>query len=374
MAEAVAVVALLAAFSVLRKVESPILRVPCDPGEFLHSGICCKLCPAGTHVEEFCTFPQTPRTCKSCIDGESYTDYDNGLQECFSCTDCKPGYKRIAPCTRKKNTECQCNDDYFRPEGLEECLKCKTRCPEGQVVIESCNATTDMKCGPPYPEASDSSSITNFIVACVFVLLFVLVVVIIYITWKLRKPSSGIKEVLEDSRHNLISDNNETINATTDATAVSLLPETVGGENLEMGSREQDNVLPNRPSVSSPLQVVCSNGSSGTYDVQRKLDTSRKELLKEAYFQIKNIVPSKDWNLLMRRCGLEDNDIDGIKNDYASDFGEQHYRMLKTLQDKYGTEPAFHKIFAGLQEMKLNGIYECLINELESKDLIIKET
>lgn len=76
----------------------------------------------------------------------------------------------------------------------------------------------------------------------------------------------------------------------------------------------------------------------------------------------------------MRKCGLSDNDIQSIKHDNAQHFDEQHYQMLKTLRDRNGVVAAFNKIFAGLQEMKLNGIYENLINELKSKDLIIKET
>lgn len=67
-----------------------------------------------------------------------------------------------------------------------------------------------------------------------------------------------------------IPDNNENVNSTTEATAASQdrLPETAERENLEMGRREQDYVLPNRPSVSSSLEVACSNGqSNGRNDV-----------------------------------------------------------------------------------------------------------
>lgn len=76
----------------------------------------------------------------------------------------------------------------------------------------------------------------------------------------------------------------------------------------------------------------------------------------------------------MRKCGLSHNDIRSIEHDYAQHFDEQHYQMLRTLRDRNGVVVAFDKIFAGLQEMDLNGIYENLINELKSKDLIIKET
>ncbi|XP_058014196.1 tumor necrosis factor receptor superfamily member 16-like isoform X2 [Ahaetulla prasina] len=340
MAEAMGMMAWLAALILLRKVESPPLWAHCEPGEFPYSGICCKLCPAGTHVEEFCTIPHTLGTCEACIDGENYTAYDNRLEHCLPCIECKSGFKMIAPCTSKKKIECQCNDGYFCPPGCEECVKCK-RCPKGQGIIESCNATTDTKCGPPYPGK-------------------------------------------EESTDHLIPDNNENVNSTTEATVASQdrLPETAERENLEMGNREQeDYVLPNRPSVPSSLEVVCSNGqSSERNDVQSsnkpavRFKASSMETLDEAYFQTKDIVGPDYWNTLMRKCGLSHNDMQSIEHDYAQHSDEQRYQMLRTLRDRNGVVEAFDKIFAALQKMKLNGIYENLINELKSKGLIIKET
>lgn len=75
----------------------------------------------------------------------------------------------------------------------------------------------------------------------------------------------------------------------------------------------------------------------------------------------------------MRKCGLIDNDIQNIFHDNAQNADEQHYQLLKTLRDRNGVVAAFQKIFAGLEEMNLNGIYENLINELKSKDLVIME-
>lgn len=79
------------------------------------------------------------------------------------------------------------------------------------------------------------------------------------------------------------------------------------------------------------------------------------------------------WRTLMRKCGFSDNDIDNIILDNAQNVDEQHYQLLKTLRDRNGVVAAFQKIFVGLEEMNLNGIYENLINELKSKDLIIME-
>ncbi|KAG8125716.1 hypothetical protein E2320_020908 [Naja naja] len=358
-----AMLACLAVLASLRKVESPPLRISCEPEEFPYSGICCKLCPAGTHVEEYCIFPNKFTKCKSCTDGQNFTEFENGLLQCLPCTECKPGYKMIAPCTRKKDAECQCNDGYFCPPGCQECVKCKAGCPEGQVMMESCNATTDMKCGPVYPEASAPSFAWVYIMPGVSLVL-ILVAGFIY---KWRRSSS-------------IPDGKENVNSAIEATAASQdrLPETAERENLEMDNREQD--LPNRLSVSS-LEVVCSSGqSSGRNDVQSsnkpavRIKTSHMETLEKAYFEIKDMVASNCWNTLMRKCGLSDNDIDNIKHDNSQHFDEQHHQMLKTLRDRNGVVAAFHKIFAGLEEMNLYGIYENILNELKHQDLIIKET
>ncbi|XP_015677559.1 tumor necrosis factor receptor superfamily member 10B [Protobothrops mucrosquamatus] len=395
---AVAVVTRLAVLALLSKVESPSLRNSCEPGEFLYSGICCKHCPAGTHVEEYCSSPHTQGICKHCTDGEDYTEYDNGLVKCLPCEECKSGYKMITPCTRKKNTECQCNDGYFCPQGCEECMKCKKRCPEGEVIVEHCNATTDTICGLPHAGASGSSFtwLYIFIGIGTGISVVVLLVWILYTgIWRKCKPVMGsppiwrkCKPVMkkaslekEKSTDHLIP-GNENVNSTTEAPAASedRLSEAAERENLEMGNREQDSVLPDRPSVSSLREVACSNGqSSGRNDVRRpnkpavRIKSSPMKTLEDIYFQIKDTLGPNYWRPLMRKCGFLDNDIDNIILDNAQNVDEQHYQLLKTLRDRNGVVAAFQKIFAGLEEMNLYGIYENLINELKSKDLIIME-
>ncbi|XP_013925180.1 PREDICTED: uncharacterized protein LOC106551579 [Thamnophis sirtalis] len=258
-------------------------------------------------------------------------------------------------------------------------MKCRTQCPEGQVVMKSCNATTDMKCGSPFPETSDSSFPSIYIgigvsIGVVF-LAIVIIGCLVYCLYKRRK-SKGMKE----SRDNLISDN-ENKNSKTEASAPpqDRLPETAEGEDLEM--REQDSFLPNRPSVSSSLEAACSNGqSSGGNNVQSsnnpavRFNTSCMEKLEKTYFQTRNIVLPDDWQRLMRKCGLSDVDLENIKHDNPQHSNERHYQMLRTLRDRKGVVPAFNKILDSLKEMHLNGIYENIMNELISEDLIINAT
>ncbi|KAL7992129.1 hypothetical protein Chor_016385 [Crotalus horridus] len=358
-----AVATCLAVLALLSKVESPSLRNSCDPKEFPYSGICCKLCPAGTHVEEYCSSPHTQGICKHCIDGENYTEYDNGLLKCLPCEECKPeqcvnivhvgklgnsvsGYKMITPCTRKKNTECQCNDGYFCPQGCEECMKCKKRSFRFLIYM-------------------DVHRYWCFIWNCV-----------------LRWDLIYMEKMQASKEERSVIPGNENVNSATEAPAASedRLSEAAERENLEMGNREQDSVLPDRPSVSSLHEVACSNGqSSGRNDVRRsnkpavRIKGSPVKTLEDIYFQIKDMLGSNYWKQLMRKCGLLDNDIQNIILDNAQNVDEQHYQLLKTLRDRNGVVAAFQKIFAGLEEMNLNGIYENLLNELKSKDLVIME-
>ncbi|XP_063145434.1 tumor necrosis factor receptor superfamily member 10A-like [Candoia aspera] len=368
----------LAFLAFLPEVESPPLHALCDAGEYFYAGICCKYCPAGTHVEENCYFPHTLGICKSCTDGENYTQYDNGLDNCLPCDQCKSGYKMISPCTRKKNTECQCNDGYFCPPGCEECVKCKTWCPVGQVIVQSCSATTDMKCGLSYTESS------AYLVLFVLIVLVGLILLMLPLGWlvcKLCKSPSETKKEKEEVKVCLIAGNNENVNSNVEASTVSQdkLPETAERSNLGSGSRE-DSSLRNMSSISPSLEAAISNEQSNVKRIEERSNkptvriknpSSRK--LEDTYFQIKDQVGSSYWNPLMRKCGLLDNDIDKIILDYFHQTDEQYYQMLKTLRDRVGVDVALYKIIAGLEEMDLKGIYENLINDLKSKDLVTME-
>ncbi|KAM6465672.1 tumor necrosis factor receptor superfamily member 10B-like isoform 2-T2 [Liasis olivaceus] len=358
----------LAVLTLLAEVESPPLQAYCDPGEYPYSGICCKYCPAGTHFEEYCDFPHTLGKCKSCTDGENYMDRENRLDHCLSCDECKSGFRMVKPCTTKNNTVCQCNDGYFRPQGCEECMKCKKRCPEGQVIVHSCNATMDMKCGLPYAESSTS----------LFMWLFIglgfspLVLIFGWNMYKWRKSSSVKEKEKEESKAHLIPGNNEHVNSTV---SQSNLPETAERSNLELSNREENSFLPSTSSISPLCEIALSNEQSNVgNDVLRsnKLVVRIKnpfEGWEDICLLIMDMVGQTYWNTLMRKCGLSDNDIEKIFHDYPY-INEQYHQMLKTLQDRNGTVDALNKILAGLQEMKLKGVYENLVNELKSRGIV----
>uniref|UniRef100_A0A669R7Q1 TNFR-Cys domain-containing protein n=1 Tax=Phasianus colchicus TaxID=9054 RepID=A0A669R7Q1_PHACC len=122
----------------------------CGEGEYLFEGICCVLCPAGTYVAQHCSTPHSRGRCASCTEGRDYTAHANGLEECLLCRQCKDDQITSRTCTVTNDAECQCKQGYFCPaEGCEICQKCSQMCPEGEEIVQICNATMDRGCGLP---------------------------------------------------------------------------------------------------------------------------------------------------------------------------------------------------------------------------------
>ncbi|XP_054828737.1 tumor necrosis factor receptor superfamily member 22-like isoform X3 [Eublepharis macularius] len=317
MAEGLWTALLLGMMLIAAKVESPPLQSSCGNGEYDYSGICCKNCPAGTHVDEPCTMPHTLGHCADCTEGEDYTAHENGLEMCLLCDECKSDKTMVKACTVRSNTECKCNDGYYCPPDCEECLRCKTRCPEGQVTLQNCNATADMECGLPPTGIShvDDISIWSIPLSLVAVGSVIIVVISIFLCYK--KCCVPCRNEEKSASDRLVQPSNS----------------------------EHSAVI--KPSHDE-LNEICE--------------------------ELTNRVLVRDWMKLMRNAGLSDNEIDTITYDYPSDTHEQKHRMLKTLYDRFGTQNALCKLLNGLQQMKLINIYENLRNELLSKNInIVKD-
>ncbi|XP_060118151.1 tumor necrosis factor receptor superfamily member 10B-like [Heteronotia binoei] len=385
----------LATLMFLAKVESPPLQYSCGDGEYYYSGICCKNCPMGTHVDEPCTIPHTLGHCVACTEGEDYTAYENGLDTCLLCAECKSGTTMVKPCTVKSNTECQCNDGYYCPPDCEECLKCKTECPEGQVTVQNCNATADMKCGlpPTGPSYIDYMPILYITLCTVAVLSTVTVIGIVIFCKKhcvpCRKEEKSVNNHLSaDSTDDLLpsrknsntdahpTESQEVHPSLADPASVSSYSDLPGSISLSLNCTKEAS-----SSGSAPLPQLTDKPV--TYNVQSNSkvlpsNTEHSAVIKPSYDELSEIceeladnVLVRDWTVLMRIAGLSDNDIDIITHDYPSDTREQKYRMLKTLCNKFGPESALCKLLNGLQQMKLTHIYEQ--NKLLLKNIIIVE-
>ncbi|XP_023510491.1 tumor necrosis factor receptor superfamily member 22 isoform X1 [Equus caballus] len=119
----------------------------CGPDEYWSAGHCCKLCPAGSFVEEHCRSHHTRGKCTPCDRG-TFTAHANGLDSCNVCATCSENEQMVAECTSTRDRTCQCQTGRFYrpPGGLEFCSRC-SKCPRGSVVLKKCNATADTVCG-----------------------------------------------------------------------------------------------------------------------------------------------------------------------------------------------------------------------------------
>ncbi|XP_062973242.1 tumor necrosis factor receptor superfamily member 6-like [Elgaria multicarinata webbii] len=379
--------ALWALLALVAKVESPALRINCNDGEYPYSGQCCKKCPAGTHVGEHCSAPQTLGICMPCTEGEDYTKHENALLQCLSCDECNSGFRMVRPCTVKSNTECQCKEGYYCPPGYEECIRCKTKCPEGKETVRKCSATTDMECGPVPAESTNPTLIWGL--TSPFVVLLVVVISI----WGVRKCRSKKDEEKDGKDYliqsvagsNLILNSKPEGSTSESCESRNELIKNADRSNLALGGTDEEPgfaIAPSAPpqqseesairNVQSNLQVLESNKPQRV--IVKKLSSERAEKLKKIYFGSISMVLPRDRISHMRKSGLSENDIAKIKYDNPNDTDEQYYQMLKTLQDRFGIDDALYKLLDGLWHMKLNGIYENLINELVCNDIITLET
>ncbi|XP_069773644.1 tumor necrosis factor receptor superfamily member 10A-like isoform X2 [Narcine bancroftii] len=133
-------------------------EVICSTDDYYRDGSqrCCRKCPAGTHVAEHCLRNNGRAKCKVCVKGEEYTSWDNGLEECLTCTTCREDQQQVSPCTVINNTKCQCRPGTFCTPGeiCEVCHKCKS-CPEGQVV-KNCTPASNTVCGKTEAEVNST--------------------------------------------------------------------------------------------------------------------------------------------------------------------------------------------------------------------------
>nr|XP_060624297.1 tumor necrosis factor receptor superfamily member 10B-like [Anolis sagrei ordinatus] len=384
MAKAVRLILLAA---LLEKAESPPFR--CNDGEYPYNGQrCCKMCRAGTYVEESCTIPHTLGHCLPCTNGEDYTDRENGLDQCFLCDKCKPGYIMVKACTATSNTKCQCPEGYYCPPGCEECVKCRKRCPKGEVQIKSCSATTDIECATSSTETTDSTHRMDFIIPVGVIIAIVIVIVIAFFVFKFRKSNAFSElEREKESKSSLISVSGEVTN-TNPGTSASEMPvlrnergQNVKSSNLMVGSTNEGSDPGNVPTApllqqpeNSDVPNVPANIPAPKKPMVKVIDGYSKEELKRIYFHTRDMVDIHDWYDLMRKCGLSDIDIGNIKHDHSGHINEARHQMLFTVWHRFGIREALCKLLDGLWELKLMSIYENVTNELISHKIITLET
>ncbi|XP_040414533.1 tumor necrosis factor receptor superfamily member 10B-like [Cygnus olor] len=387
----------------------------CGEGEYLHKGLCCVLCPAGTYVAQHCSTPHSKGRCISCTEGEDYTAHANGLEECLLCRQCKDDQITLRACTLTRDTECQCKQGYFCPaEGCEICQRCSKTCPEGKEIVQNCNATMDLGCGLP-----DQGNTSLLWITAIISVVVVLVVVVLIIK-KLRRDKATSPDKVEKglasegSTERLILSEVKITNNAANPDGENSVKSPEGQEqasvnlNVKCQSPEENSV------VQSGRGIILQNLRCSIQDCWKKItldtslsaktgqnlafyqnaqskrlsgrmpsnhmvqkqkyqiivkDLSQKEL-RDSFWAFINEVPVKKWRRLMR-THLKENDIDKIIYDWPNDTEEQSYQMLLIWRNTLGEKQSIIKLLDELRYLDTKA-YDNVMNTLTSNNIISK--
>ncbi|XP_063304528.1 tumor necrosis factor receptor superfamily member 6-like isoform X1 [Pelobates fuscus] len=282
---------------------------------YTHGKIKCRVCPAGFHVEEHCTIPNTNSTCEPC-DEDSYSEGPTGLMNCHTCTHCRTDQEEVSACTNKKNTVCQCRSGtYCLPDNpCEICHKCSTSCPEGEVVKHPCNATADIQCSQP--------SISNRLWRCINIvsaILFVSVGVI-----------AGYR-VLE--------------------------------KRWSRTTRKLSRLLPCKGGTDSPF----NQRSLVTLDFNQ--DGDKSYAMSNSFYIFHEKVPFDNWKNFMRRLHLEENKIREAESKDPGNAKEQHYNMLDFWYQS--SSGSVNDLLKALSDLKMHQQALDIIDELLKDKLFV---
>lgn len=247
--------------------------------------------------------------------------------------------------------------------------------------MRNCNATADLECGTP---AEGSTEPTLKYIISFFVILTV-VTLVFFLCFFLLKKKCSISKRDEGFKDALISDSKADVSTSEDQKGKPSLGNSPSVPKHEFEIAESNlndlceyphaGTAPSAPPLPLPNDSAFptgqSNGLKPNDQCPEVIVKKPSHLqLNELYYGVRHTVPLHDWKMLMRRMGLSDNDIHRIIRDNIDNADEQDYQMLKTLQDRFGIEEALCKLLSGLRDMNLNRIYENLLNELISNDII----
>uniref|UniRef100_A0A3P9C0L4 TNFR-Cys domain-containing protein n=1 Tax=Maylandia zebra TaxID=106582 RepID=A0A3P9C0L4_9CICH len=125
------------------------LSLTCHPGEYQIGNECCPKCPPGSQVKTHCK-EYSSRSCAPCMGG-TYTDQQNGLERCLSCTNCDSGsgLRVKTPCTSTSDTVCEPLERFYCVSyEKDSCRRAQEHrhCKPGQYIRQNGTASTDTEC------------------------------------------------------------------------------------------------------------------------------------------------------------------------------------------------------------------------------------
>uniref|UniRef100_A0A8D3AK71 Tumor necrosis factor receptor superfamily member 10B-like n=1 Tax=Scophthalmus maximus TaxID=52904 RepID=A0A8D3AK71_SCOMX len=126
--------------------------------QYLHQGLCCLNCLAGSFVQKACERDQEPGMCLPCEHGQTYTEHSNGMNRCLPCTHCRLDEIETASCTTTTDTKCQCKQGTFCvPDQACEVCKRSAKCKPGEEEVRKCTPFSNTVCRKRDPSPTKSS-------------------------------------------------------------------------------------------------------------------------------------------------------------------------------------------------------------------------
>ncbi|XP_067045656.1 tumor necrosis factor receptor superfamily member 16-like isoform X4 [Acropora muricata] len=127
------------------------------------NGLCCNLCPQGTHLISPCNNKSQISFCQPCP-SQTFMDKENNEAKCLPCTRCEPTQIALLECSANQNRKCGCETGTFLELSFLVCVKCK-KCPRGEGVESNCSGSSDTKCAPCL-EGRTFSDVESFTEPC----------------------------------------------------------------------------------------------------------------------------------------------------------------------------------------------------------------
>ncbi|XP_008323938.1 tumor necrosis factor receptor superfamily, member a [Cynoglossus semilaevis] len=128
--------------------------------QYLHQGLCCLNCQAGSFVQKACERDQEKGTCLPCEHGQTYTEHSNGMNRCLPCTHCRSDEIKTTSCTTTTDTKCECKQGTFCvPDQACEVCKRKAKCKQGEEEVRKCTPFSNTVCRKQDPSPTETSPV-----------------------------------------------------------------------------------------------------------------------------------------------------------------------------------------------------------------------
>ncbi|XP_031426303.1 hematopoietic death receptor isoform X2 [Clupea harengus] len=285
-----------------------VREVSCKAEAYPHEGICCLKCPAGTYVKEHCTETLQDGTCEAC-DYDTYTEHENGLNQCLSCTKCPPDQVPSKTCTRTSNTECQCKEGYFclPHHACEVCKKC-SKCKEDEFENKRCTPISNTIC--------EKKTATNTTVVIVLVCVVLPALLIGGIAFYFRKtwPHKLNAAMRRNNPHR---------------------------RNVEENVRVTEDRPVMKEATHRALKQLVIDHAPGT---RRLVPVNGEESLKKSFdlFEEVDVLFHKRF---FRHIGLSDNDIRSVEHSCSDD---KMYALLRMWMERKGMKACLNDLIDAL--------------------------